>query len=113
MKRIRARDFTAERAWGAERLALFGSTGVSLHWTDQPYRWHRNTGDEVFVVLDGRVEMKYREAGVEKSMLLEAGDALAIGDVFAVVHNAEPLGAGLSGHVMFRIPLADKLFTRR
>ena len=34
MKRIRARDFTAERAWGAERLALFGSTGVSLHWTD-------------------------------------------------------------------------------
>jgi hypothetical protein len=44
---------------------------------------------------------------------MQQQQALAIGDVFAVVHNAEPLGAGLSGHVMFRIPLADKLFTRR
>ncbi|WP_304072211.1 cupin domain-containing protein [Maricaulis maris] len=90
MKRLRARDFTADRAWGAERLALFGSTGVSLHWTDRPYRWHRNTGDEVFVVLHGRVEMKYREDGEEKSMQLEAGDALTIGD--GEEHVAHPVG---------------------
>lgn len=90
MKRLRARDFTADRAWGAERLALFGSTGVSLHWTDRPYRWHRNTGDEVFVVLDGRVEMRYREDGEEKSLQLEAGDALTIGD--GEEHVAHPVG---------------------
>jgi mannose-6-phosphate isomerase-like protein (cupin superfamily) len=90
MKRIRARDFTADRAWGSHRLALFGTTGVNLHWTDKPYRWHRNTGDEVFVVLDGTVEMKYREDGEEKVMLLEAGDALAIGN--GEEHVAHPVG---------------------
>lgn len=45
-----------------------------LHWTDQPYKWHVNDGEEVFVVLDGRVEMRYRDAGVERSAVLEAGD---------------------------------------
>jgi mannose-6-phosphate isomerase-like protein (cupin superfamily) len=90
MQKFRARDFTADRAWGSVRLALFGSTGVSLHWTDQPYRWHRNTGQEVFVVLDGAVDMKYREAGEEKSMRLEAGDALAIGN--GEEHVAHPIG---------------------
>lgn len=45
-----------------------------LHWTDQPYKWHVNDGEEVFVVLDGRVEMRYSDAGVERSAVLEAGD---------------------------------------
>ena len=45
-----------------------------LHWTDQPYIWHVNDGAEVFVVLDGEVDMKYREDGKEKSALLHSGD---------------------------------------
>ena len=90
MKRTRAKDFVADHPWGSEQLALFGSTGVSLHWTDQPYRWHRNTGDEVFAVLDGRVEMKFRENGEEKSLLLEAGDVLTIND--GEEHVAHPIG---------------------
>lgn len=90
MKRVRASEFKADRAWGAERLAVFGNTGVSLHWTDKPYRWHRNTGDEVFVVLDGQVEMKYRMNGEEKSMMLDAGDAVAIGH--GEEHVAHPVG---------------------
>ena len=35
---------------------------MRLHWTDQPYTWHVNDGPEVFVVLDGAVDMHYRHA---------------------------------------------------
>lgn len=61
-----------------------------LHWTDQPYKWHVNDGEEVFVVLDGRVEMRYSADGLEKSTILE------IGDIFyasvGTEHVAHPIG---------------------
>jgi mannose-6-phosphate isomerase-like protein (cupin superfamily) len=74
MKITRGRDFTAERAWGAQDIANMNGITTRLHWTDQPYRWHVNDGEEVFVVLDGQVEMRYRRDGVEHSQLLEVGD---------------------------------------
>ena len=45
-----------------------------LHWTDAPYHWHVNDGEEVFAVLDGRVEMCVKENGHERSVVLETGD---------------------------------------
>lgn len=42
-----------------------------LHWTDQPHKWHVNDREEIFVVLDGRVEMKYRIDGQETFDMLE------------------------------------------
>ena len=69
-----ASTFTAERAWGARDLALIEGASVRLHWTNQPYRWHVNDGREVFVVLSGEVEMRYREAGEEKSVRLRPAD---------------------------------------
>lgn len=54
MKITRSRDFTAERAWGAQDIANMNGITTRLHWTDQPYRWHINDGEEVFVVLDGQ-----------------------------------------------------------
>ncbi len=39
---------------------------MRLHWTDQPYVWHVNDGSEVFVVLDGAVDMHYRRGGKEE-----------------------------------------------
>ena len=85
-----ARRFVADRAWGARDLAEVEGATVRLHWTDQPYRWHVNDGAEVFVVLDGVVEMRYREAGVEKSVRLEAADMFiaGVGDE----HVAHPVG---------------------
>lgn len=74
MKIIRSRDFKAGRAWGAEHIATLNGTSVRLHWTDQPYHWHRNDGDEVFAVLDGCVDMHYRIDGVESVVTLGAGD---------------------------------------
>ena len=90
MKIIRPRDFTADRAWGALDVANMGGITTRLHWTDQPYKWHVNDGQEVFVVLDGRVEMRYREQGVECSTVLEAGDIFYAS--VGTEHVAHPIG---------------------
>ncbi|MBC2657331.1 cupin [Pseudomonas sp. MSSRFD41] len=74
MKVIRSVDFVGERAWAALDIACMNGISTRLHWTDQPYRWHVNTGEEVFVVLDGRVQMRYRDNGLEQAVLLEVGD---------------------------------------
>lgn len=90
MKFIRAKEFSADRAWGALDIANMGGITTRLHWTDEPYRWHVNDGEEVFAVLDGQVQMHYRQDGEELVVLMEAGDIF-----FASVgteHVAHPVG---------------------
>ena len=91
MKVIRGKDYTGAHAWDAQLIARMDGIATRLHWTDQPYHWHRNDGEEVFVVLDGRVDMHTREDGVESVATLEAGDIF-----FAAAgceHYARPHGA--------------------
>ena len=90
MKIIRSRGFTAERPWGALDIANMNGITTRLHWTDQPYKWHINDGDEVFAVLDGRVEMRYRENGVEQTTMLETGDVFHAS--IGTEHVAHPVG---------------------
>lgn len=90
MKIIRSREFTAERAWGALDIASMNGITTRLHWTDQPYRWHVNDGEEVFAVLDGRVEMRWRVDGVEQRTLLETGDLFHAPE--GTEHVAHPIG---------------------
>ena len=90
MRTIRSKDFTASRAWGALDIANMNGITVRLHWTDQPYKWHVNDGEEVFVVLDGIVEMHYKDGGDVRSSILHAGDIF-----FASIgteHVAHPQG---------------------
>jgi mannose-6-phosphate isomerase-like protein (cupin superfamily) len=63
---------------------------VRLHRTDQPYKWHVNDGAEVFVVLAGTVEMRYRDRGAERAVILKPGDMFIaeVGDE----HVAHPIG---------------------
>ena len=90
MKIVRASEYTGARAWEALSIAAIDNATVRLHWTDQPYRWHVNDGDEVFAVLDGEVAMHYRENGRELVAHLRAGDIFyaAEGDA----HCAHPVG---------------------
>ncbi|MEJ7929292.1 cupin [Ramlibacter sp. AN1015] len=90
MKVVRSKTFTAPRAWGALDIAELDGTSVRLHWTDQPYRWHVNDGAEVFAVLDGAVDMHYREGGVEHVAHLATGDVF-FADV-GCEHVAHPVG---------------------
>ncbi|MDB1087103.1 hypothetical protein PJ985_05920 [Streptomyces sp. ACA25] len=73
MRFIDAGGFTADRPWGALDLTEIDSATVRLHWTDQPYIWHVNDGPEVFVVLDGAVDMHYRQDGEERVERLTPG----------------------------------------
>lgn len=90
MEITRSKSFTADRAWGAKDIALMQGIGTRLHWTDQPYKWHVNDGEEVFVVLDGQVNMLYRKAGLEHSVLLEVGDIFYAS--VGTEHVAHPVG---------------------
>ncbi|MCG7554503.1 MULTISPECIES: hypothetical protein [unclassified Pseudoalteromonas] len=54
-------------------------------------RWHVNDGEEVFVVLDGVVDMFYKENGIEQSALLQIGDIFYAS--IGTEHVAHPRGA--------------------
>jgi mannose-6-phosphate isomerase-like protein (cupin superfamily) len=83
-------QYTAERAWGAIDIASFSNASARLHWTDQAYVWHVNDGPELFVVVDGQVDMHVRGSAGERVLRLNKGD------IFHVVqgdeHKAEPIG---------------------
>lgn len=94
MKFISTHDFQPAHAWDARDLGEVDGVTVRAHWTDQPYRWHVNDGAEVFGVLQGAVDMHWRDTdGTERIRRLgpgefcfaEAGDA----------HVAHPCGAAL------------------
>lgn len=95
MKVIRASEFLPAKAWQAQDIANMDGTTVRLHWTDQPYRWHVNDGQEVFAVLGGEVHMHYRQAGKERVAQLRTGD-IFYADV-GCEHVAHPVG---SAHIL-------------
>ncbi|HAL39273.1 MAG TPA: cupin [Polaromonas sp.] len=90
MNIICSKTFTADRAWGSLNIANMNGTTVKLHWTDKPYQWHVNDGEEVFAVMDGMVAMHYRVSGKEEVVLLNAGD-IFYADV-GTEHVAHPQG---------------------
>lgn len=90
MNIIRSKEFTADRAWGSLAIANMGGITTRLHWTDKPYQWHTNDGEEVFAVLDGQVEMRYRIHGEELSTLLDTGDIFFATE--GTEHVAHPVG---------------------
>ena len=61
-----------------------------LHWADKPYKWHINDGEEVFVVLNGQVEMFYRLDNQEQSVMLNTGDIFYAS--VGTEHVAHPVG---------------------
>ena len=90
MRIVRAKEFDGVAAWDADHIATIEGATVKLHWTDEPYVWHVNDGEEVFVVLDGAFDMHVRRDGDAQVHRLEVGDVF-----FAEVgteHVAHPLG---------------------
>ena len=90
MQIIRSKAFTSNRAWGSKTIAVMNGISTKIHWTSSPYQWHINDGEEVFAVLDGQVEMKYRERGEEHSTILESGDIFFASS--GTEHVAHPIG---------------------
>jgi len=90
MRVITANSFTGVNAWDALDIEKIDNATVRLHWTDQPYKWHVNDGPEVFVLLDGQVDMHTREDSKEHVTRLQVGDIFhaETGDE----HVAHPIG---------------------
>jgi mannose-6-phosphate isomerase-like protein (cupin superfamily) len=91
MQKYEASRFTAEAPWGGPTIAAIADAQVKLRWIDRPFEWHANTGEEVFVVLDGEVDMQVRAPGGEVEVIpLGPGDILHIAPGDA--HVAHPRG---------------------
>ena len=67
MKVIHSKNFKPAKAWDAKNIACMNGISTRLHWTDKPYKWHVNDGEEVFVVVDGKVLMHYKENKIENT----------------------------------------------
>ena len=90
MKTVRSKEFSADRAWASLPIANLNGVTVKLHWTDQPYQWHVNDGQEVFAVMDGEVAMHYRLDGQEHVVMLATGDIFYANE--GCEHVAHPQG---------------------
>ncbi|WP_444928701.1 cupin domain-containing protein [Microbulbifer sp. SSSA002] len=90
MKIVRSSEFTGDKPWASQLIANMNGITTKLHWTDQPYIWHINDGQEVFAVLDGRVEMFYKVEGEAESELLGPGDIFYASE--GTEHVAHPIG---------------------
>jgi len=89
MRVIKPVDFIGDKAWDALDIEKIRNASIRLHWTDEPYIWHINDGPEVFVVLQGTVDMHVRNASDEKIITLQTGDIFhaEMGDEHKAVPN--------------------------
>jgi len=87
---IKGAIYKAGKPWGSRKIANISGVTTAIHWTNQPYHWHINDGEEVFVVLAGQVIMHYKLQGEEHAVTLEVGDIyhVKVGEQ----HYAEPIG---------------------
>jgi len=90
MKIIRSKEFKSDKAWGSLPIANMSGITTRLHWTNEPYKWHINDGQEVFAVMDGEVDMHYKENSDIKIVRLKTGD-IFYADV-GTEHVAHPVG---------------------
>ena len=92
MEKYEGASFRADAAWQGFNLGQFSNAVVKLRWADQPFRWHENRGEEIFVVLAGEVDMHVREpsSGDVKVIGLSTGDLLHLNK--GEEHVAHPRG---------------------
>jgi len=90
MKIYRAKTFKADSPWGAVEVANMNGITTRLHWSDEPYHWHTNDGEEIFIVVDGVVEMHYKRSGTTEVARLTTGDIFYAS--VGTEHVAHPLG---------------------
>lgn len=65
-------------AWTGPEIGTIAGAAARLRWIDRPFRWHRNRAAELFVVLDGRVDMHVRSGGAEQVVPLGPGRMLLV-----------------------------------
>jgi len=87
---IKGAQFKADKPWDSRIIADISGVTTAVHWTNQPYHWHINDGEEIFVVLAGQVIMHYKLHDEEHAVTLEVGDIYHV--KIGGQHYAEPIG---------------------
>jgi len=86
-------DLNGPDDWSGPTLTGIGNAVVKPRWINTPFEWHRNTGGELFMVIDGNVDMHVRSGPGEQVAVvaLAPGQMLMIED--GEEHVAHPRGA--------------------
>lgn len=92
MKRIDAAALAGPADWSGPTFTGIGGAAVKLRWINSAFRWHRNDGPELFLVLDGTVDMHVRagDDGPVEEVPLGPGQGVWIED--REEHVAHPRG---------------------
>lgn len=92
MQTYDAADLTGPIDWSGPTMAGIGNAVAKLRWINTPFRWHRNTGAELFLVLDGAVDMHVRSGPEAEARVvpLAPGQLILIED--GEEHVAYPRG---------------------
>ena len=92
MKTFDTADLTGPEDWSGPTLPGIGNAVAKLRWINTPFRWHRNTGAELFLVLDGQVDMHVRSGPEAEAVIvsMNPGQLLLIED--GEEHVAFPRG---------------------
>ena len=65
--------------WNPRIAAELNGQYVKLVKFQGPFAWHHHeTEDELFMVVKGRFRMEYREAGAERSEVVEEGEVIDV-----------------------------------
>jgi mannose-6-phosphate isomerase-like protein (cupin superfamily) len=78
--------------WSGPTLTGIGDAAVKLRWINAPFRWHRNDGPELFLVLDGEVDMHVRPAPHAESEIVRLGPGQMLWIEEGDEHIAYPCG---------------------
>lgn len=60
MQKFDTAELKGPQDWSGPTLTGIGNAVAKLRWINTAFRWHRNTGAELFLVLDGEVDMHVR-----------------------------------------------------
>jgi mannose-6-phosphate isomerase-like protein (cupin superfamily) len=92
MKMFDTRDLVGPIDWSGPTFGGFANAAVKLRWIDSPFEWHRNDGAEVFVVLDGQVDMHVRRHAGDEPRVVRLGPGQLVVIEDGEEHVAHPRG---------------------
>jgi mannose-6-phosphate isomerase-like protein (cupin superfamily) len=92
MRRYDAASLSGPVDWSGPTLTGIGNAAVKLRWISAPFRWHRNDGPELFLVLDGEVDMHVRSSPGAETEIVRLGPGQMVWMEEGDEHVAHPRG---------------------
>lgn len=84
--------FSAEKEWGSQHIANLDGFSVKIHATSTPYHWHTNDEQEIFVVLNGTVDMHYKDKKDAEPKIQRLESGMIAHMEKGAQHVAHPIG---------------------